>query len=149
MENPVNPGGCRLLGTAGSFRVVDPTAEGTRYPEVQFEVEPARVAAFRNVFGQTQGVPPTFVTAAEFSVFPLLIGDKRLGLDFSRVVHGDQMYEYRRPLIEGEKLTVRARIESIRSKGGTGFLTLVTDLVDEAGEVAVVARSTMIERGDP
>jgi hypothetical protein len=128
---------------------VDPAAEGTRYPELRFEVEPARVAKFREVFGQTQGVPPTYVTAAEFSVFPLVIGDGRLSLDFSRVVHGDEMYEYRRPLIEGEALTVRARIESIRSKGGTGFLTLVMDLVDEDGELAVVARSTMIERGDP
>ena len=138
-----------MRGAAGSFRVVDPSAEGTSYPEVSFEVEPARVQAFRKVFGLTQGVPPTFVTAAEFSVFPMLIGDEHLSLDFSKVVHGDQMYEYRRPLEEGEKLTVRARIESIRSRGGTGFLTLVMDLVDEAGEVAVVARSTMIERGDP
>jgi len=128
---------------------MDKAAEGTRYPEQRFEVEPARVARFREVFRQTQGVPPTFVTAAEFSVFPMVIGDERLSLDFAKVVHGDELYEYRRPLVEGETLLVRTRIESIRSKGATAFLTLVTDLVGEDGEVAVVARSTMVERGDP
>jgi acyl dehydratase len=128
--------------------VVEKAAEGTRYPELRFEVDPSRVAAFRAIFRQTQGVPPTFVTAAEFSVFPSVIGDERLRLDFARVVHGDESYEYRRPLVEGETLRVRTRIDSIRSRGATSFLTLVTDLVDEDGEVAVVARSTMIERGD-
>ncbi len=126
---------------------VDPAAEGTRYPDVTFEVSPERVAAFRQVFGQSHGVPPTFATAAEFAVFPFVIGDPGLALDFTRVIHGGQEYAYRRPLVEGETLTVRARIESIRVKGGNGFLTVATDLVGADGRVAVTARSTMIERG--
>jgi len=127
--------------------LVDPAAEGTRYPDVTFEVSPERVAAFRQVFGQSHGVPPTFATAAEFAVFPFVIGDPGLALDFTRVIHGGQEYAYRRPLVEGETLTVRARIESIRVKGGNGFLTVAMDLVGADGRVAVTARSTMIERG--
>jgi hypothetical protein len=126
---------------------VNPDAVGTRYPDVEFQVSPERVAAFRDVFGQAHGVPPTFATAAEFAVFPFVIGDRGLGLDFTRVIHGGQEYEHRRPLVEGETLTVRARIESIRIKGGTGFLTLATDLFGADGQIAVGARSTMIERG--
>ncbi|MDP9297682.1 MAG: MaoC family dehydratase N-terminal domain-containing protein [Actinomycetota bacterium] len=126
---------------------MDPAAEGTRYPDVTFEVSPERVAAFRQVFGQSHGVPPTFATAAEFAVFPFVIGDPGLALDFTRVIHSGQEYAYRRPLVEGETLTVRARIESIRVKGGNGFLTVATDLVGADGRVAVTARSTMIERG--
>ena len=87
------------------------------YPDVAFTIEPARVAAFREVFGQTEGVPPTFVTAAEFTVFPQVMGDPNLGLDFTRVVHGSQEYVYERPLREGETLAIRARIDAIRSKG--------------------------------
>jgi len=126
---------------------VDPAAEGTRYPDVTFEVSPERVAAFREVFGQTHGVPPTFATAAEFAVFPFVIGDPGLALDFTKVIHGGQEYAYRRPLVEGETLTVKARIESIRVRGGNGFLTVAMDLVGADGRVAVTARSTMIERG--
>ena len=126
---------------------VNPAAEGTRYPDVEFHVSPERVAAFREVFGQTHGVPPTFATAAEFAVFPFVIGDPGLALDFTRVIHGGQEYEHRRPLVEGETLTVRARIESVRVKGGNGFLTVVMDLVGADEQIAVTARSTMIERG--
>jgi acyl dehydratase len=125
---------------------MNPAAEGTVYPDVPFTVDPARVAAFRQVFGVTDGVPPTFVTAAEFSVFPVVISDPNLGLDFTRVLHGSQEYAYERPLREGETLSVRARIDSIRQKGDTGFLTVVMELRDDAGELVCTARSQMVER---
>jgi acyl dehydratase len=125
---------------------MNPAAEGTVYPDVAFTVDPGRVAAFREVFGQAEGVPPTFVTAAEFTVFPHVIGDPALALDFTRVVHGSQEYAYERPLREGETLTIRARIESIKTKGGSGFLTVVMDLRDADGALVCTARSQMIER---
>jgi len=128
---------------------VNPEAAGTTYPDVEFVVEPARVAAFREVFGQPSGVPPTFLTAAEFAVFPRVIADPALGLDFSRVLHGGQEYELLRPLREGETLTIRMRIDSIRVRAGRGFLVIAMDLFDEAGEPVARTRSTMIERGEP
>ena len=126
---------------------MDARAEGTIYPEVSFTVEPQRVAAFREVFGQTQGVPPTFPTAAEFMVLPTIVADPVLALDSTRVVHGSQEYLYGRPLVEGERLTIRSRIASVRVRGSTGLLTIEMELVDDAGETVVTARSTMVERG--
>lgn len=120
--------------------------EGKVYPPTIFEVTPERVAAFRAVFGQSDGVPPTFATAAEFAAFPPLIDDPELGLDFSRVLHASQEYEYHRPLREGETLTVNLHIDSIKMKGGNGFLSVVMDLVDDDGVTACTARSTLIER---
>jgi acyl dehydratase len=122
-------------------------AEGKAYEPVAFEVSKARVDAFHRMFGGPPGVPPTLLTAAEFSVFPSIIGDPDLGLDFSRVVHGSQEYEYRRPLQIGETLSVEARIASIRQKGGNGFLTIEMQMRDSNGAVAATSRSTMIERG--
>ena len=125
---------------------VNPEAEGTRYPDVEFVVDPERVRAFRAVFGQTEGVPPTFLTAAEFSVLPRVIDDPALGLDFSRVLHGGQSYELERPLREGETLTVRARIDSVRVRAGAAFMVIAMDLVDADDVPVAHARSTMIER---
>jgi acyl dehydratase len=127
---------------------VNPGAEGTVYPPVTFVVDPDRVAAFRAVFGQVEGVPPTFLTAAEFAVFPPILGDPRLELDFSRVLHGSQEYDHVRPIREGETLTVNARIEAIRAKGENAFMSVVMEMVDAEGATVAVARSTMIERGD-
>lgn len=125
---------------------MNPGAAGKTYPDVAFTVEPERVDAFRRVLGGTGGVPPTFVTAAEFEVMPRIVADPELELDFSRVLHGNQEYEYRRPLREGETLTVRSRIESIRQMGANAFLVIATELRDRDGDVVCVARSTMIER---
>lgn len=125
---------------------MDPSAEGTTYSDVRFVVEADRVAAFRAVFGIEAGVPPTFATAAEFTVLPEVLRDPRLGVDFSRVVHGSQEYIFERPLREGETLIVRARLASIKQKGGTGFLTVETQLLDEQERVVCTARSQMVER---
>ena len=127
---------------------VNPAAEGTTYEPVSFEITEERVRAFRELFGGPPGVPPTILTAAEFSQFPHIIGDPRLGLDFRRVVHGSQVYEYRRPLLLGETLSVEARIASIRKKGNNGFLVVEMVMRGADGAVAVIARSTMIERSD-
>jgi hypothetical protein len=127
---------------------VNAAAAGKVYPEQPFTVAPERVAAFRAVFGEVTGVPATFATAAEFTVIPQVVGDPEVGLDFGRVLHGSQGYEFRRPLREGETLSIRSRIESIREMGGNGFLMLVTELVEpDGGAVVCTARSTLIERG--
>lgn len=126
---------------------MNPDAEGKTYPESVLVVDPRRIAAFRRVVGGPDGVPPTFATVAEFIVFPQIVGDPELDLDLRRVLHGSQRYVHRRPFVEGEELTVRSRLDSIRFKGGNGFLAIVTELTGVDGEVACTATSTMIERG--
>jgi N-terminal half of MaoC dehydratase len=125
---------------------MNPSVVGKEYPPVTFTIDGERVAAFRNLFGEDRGVPVTFVTAAEFAVIPRIVDDPELGLDLSRVLHGNQEYELTRPLVEGETLQVRSRIESVRALGGNAFLVIATDLVGDDGRVACTARSTMIER---
>jgi N-terminal half of MaoC dehydratase len=133
-------------GGAGTVRAVNPEAEGKTYPAAAFLVEPERVAAFREIFGQTTGMPPTFLAVAEFEVMPTVIADPELGLDFPRVLHGAQEYELMRPAREGETLTVRARLDSIKVRSGTAFLVIAMDLFDDEGEPVARTRSTMIER---
>jgi acyl-CoA thioesterase FadM len=111
-----------------------------------FTVDPHRVDAFRHIFEEAEGVPATFATVAEFGVMPQIVADPELGLDFSRVLHGNQEYEFRRPLHEGETLQVRCRLGSIRVLGGNAFLVVVTELVEPDGDVVCTARSTLIER---
>lgn len=124
--------------------------EGKSYPPVRFVVDPEYVRRFAAAIGEEAGgVPPTFVTAPEILAgLAQVVGDPELGMDFTRVVHGGQEYEWRRALRIGEALEVRSTIEDIRAKGGHGFLTLRTEMRDEQGALVVLARSTLIERGE-
>ena len=127
---------------------MDPAAEGITYPDLRFTVDPDRVAAFARVVGQDEpGVPPTFLTAAEFTVIPRIVGDPRLALDFTRVVHGTQEYVLERPLRVGETLVLSPSLESVRVRAGTGFLTIRVDVRDATGAPVGTARAMMIERG--
>jgi MaoC dehydratase-like protein len=125
---------------------MNPAAAGKTYPAMTFTVDAERVASFRKIFGESEGVPATFATVAEFAVMPEIVADPELGLDLSRVLHGNQEYEFQRPLQEGETLQVRCRLGSIRVLGGNAFLVLVTELVETGGDVVCSARSTLIER---
>jgi acyl dehydratase len=92
-------------------------------------------------------VPPTFATAPEHAAgLTNVIADAELGLDLSKVLHGEQEYEWIRPMRFGESLTAETVIESIRGRGAMRFVTLRTLLRDEAGETVVVGRSTLIVR---
>ena len=128
---------------------MNPAAQGKVYPPARFVVEPARVAAFAALFGQPDGVPPTFAAAAEFAVIPQVAADPDLAMDFTRVLHGSQEYEHHRPMRMGETLTVTTQIESVRLKGANGFLTLLTRITDASDEPVCTARSSMVERGGP
>lgn len=122
--------------------------EGKEYPALSFVVEDEHVRRFAAAVGDDGTfVPPTFVTAPEFAAgLTQVVADGELGLDLARVVHGEQGYDWSRPVRIGETLTVRSTIESIRAKGGMELLTLRTEMRGADGELVVVGRSTLIVR---
>jgi hypothetical protein len=124
--------------------------EGKTYPEISFRVDEDHVRRFAAAVGDDGAfVPPTFFTAPEIlSGLDRVVADEELGLDFARVVHGDEEFQWRRAVRVGETLQVQTVVESIRAKGGHEFLVLRTDMRDAAGEEVVVTRSTMIVRGN-
>ncbi|MEX0753644.1 MAG: MaoC family dehydratase N-terminal domain-containing protein [Actinomycetota bacterium] len=126
-------------------------AEGKTYPPVTLVVDPARVEHFAHSVGAAglPGVPPTFATAGEFTAFPDIVDDPELGLHFARVLHGEQEYEWFRPFVPGETITITSHIAQIRQRGPLGFCTIESELRDEAGELVVRAVCTFLERGEP
>jgi acyl dehydratase len=120
---------------------------GKTYPPQALTLDAGRVAAFAAAVGHPGGgVPPTFATALEHAALPSVVGDPELGLDYSRVVHGEQEYEWGRPMKVGETLSAEVAIESIRAKGGLEMLTIRTDMRDGGGRTVVIARTTLIVR---
>ena len=52
--------------------------------------------------------PPTFAFVLTHKAMAAAMFDPDLGLDYSRVVHGEQAFEYRRPLVAGDEVVVTA-----------------------------------------
>jgi acyl dehydratase len=68
-------------------------------------------------------------------------------LDYSRVVHGDQRFEYSRPIIAGDELIARVRIDAIRSVAGNDMITTKAELSTTDGEHVVTSYSLLVARG--
>jgi acyl dehydratase len=92
--------------------------------------------------------PPTFAVIVAFRGLDTIVEDPDLGLDYSRVVHGDQRFSYRRPLRAGDRVTATAVVETVRSVGGNDILGVRCDLATEDGEPVGSAWSTLVARGE-
>ena len=92
--------------------------------------------------------PPTFLTVLGFRFSgggPM--ADPDLGLDYSRVVHGEQSFALHRPVRAGDRLVSRQRIDDIRDAGSNELIALVGEVTTESGEAVATLRSTIVSRG--
>ena len=90
--------------------MVNPDIQGKRYPRTRpYIVGLEKLREFSAAtFGNTADgfvVPPTFPIAIQEHSLSLVIADPEAGLDFSRVVHGEQRFIYERQLAPGDELT--------------------------------------------
>jgi acyl dehydratase len=90
--------------------------------------------------------PPTFAFAITFKAAEEVIEDPQLGLDYDRVVHGDQKSAYTRPARAGDRLTVTSTIETIKSLAGNDIVDIRGEVRDEAGEHVVTAWTKLVAR---
>jgi acyl dehydratase len=137
---------------------------GKEYPPVRYEVGREKLREFAIAVGETDPVyhdeqaakaaghpdlpaVPTFPVVLGHRAGAAVIGDPELGLDYSRVVHGEQRFAYRRPPRAGDRLLAAARVAAIESKGHHELLTIATGITTEEGEPVCQATSLLISRG--
>lgn len=106
------------------------------------DVEAARALGHGDVIA-----PPTFAFVPAFRAMAGVMGDPALGLDFSRVVHGEESFAYVRPIQAGDELVVHSEIEAIESRGRNEFLTLRQDVLTAEGERVATTRAVTVSRG--
>jgi acyl dehydratase len=63
------------------------------------------------------------------------------------VVHGEQRFEYSRPILAGDVVTAQATISDIRDAGRNVMLSTQTEIRTLEGELVCTAHSTLVERG--
>jgi len=91
--------------------------------------------------------PPTFPFVISMKAMAAAMFDPELGLDYSRVVHGEQRFSYTRPVVAGDSLVCVSSIDSIRSAAGNDLITVRGEISTESGEHVVTTFSTIVSRG--
>ncbi|HXY70924.1 MAG TPA: MaoC family dehydratase N-terminal domain-containing protein [Actinomycetota bacterium] len=137
---------------------------GKEYPPLTMEVDREAVERFADAIGEDGAVfhdaaaakvagfpeqlaPPTFPTRMQIAVSASVAADPELGLDYTRVVHGEQAFEWLRPVHVGDVLTAMPRIADVRARGPLEFVVVESEIRDAAGEVVLRARTTLLSRG--
>ena len=92
--------------------------------------------------------PPTFPVIVAMAAAQSIVDDPALGVDYSRVVHGDQRFAYSRPVRAGDSLVCVSTVEEARTMAGMDFLTTRTEVTTEAGEAVVSVWSRLVVRGE-
>ena len=146
--------------------MVNTQAQGKKYPATDpYLVGREKIREFANavqstnpmnldVFAaQTAGytdiiAPPTFAVVIQERSLKTVLSDKEVGIDFSRVVHGDQRFIHARPIVAGDELISELEISSIKSLAGNFMVTFETKIFDAAKELVCTAISTLVVRGD-
>lgn len=92
--------------------------------------------------------PPTFLTTIGLSLRgPNPISDPDVGVDYSRVVHGEQRFVHHRPVYPGDVLTSNTTITDIRSVGSNEILSMEMEIRTTNGELVCTAYNTVVSRG--
>ncbi len=118
------------------------TAIGETGP-LHHDAEAARSAGYANVVA-----PPTFAIVLGLDALDAVIADADSGLDYARIVHSDQGFEYRRPIVAGDLLTATVSVTAVKVLMGNTVLTASTEVADAAGETVVVLSSTLVSRAE-
>jgi acyl dehydratase len=92
--------------------------------------------------------PPTFPVVVTMATSRQIVDDPELGVDYSRVVHGDQRFAYTRPVVAGDALICVNSVDEITSRGGHDFLTTRTEVSTQGGEPVVTVWSKLVVRGE-
>lgn len=107
------------------------------------DVEAARAAGHADLVA-----PPTFPVVIQELTLQQLLADPSAGIDFSRVVHGNQQFTYTRSVVAGDELRATLTVTSVKTLGAHSMVTSETQIVDVDDKHVVTAISTLVVRGD-
>jgi acyl dehydratase len=144
----------------------DPAFAGRTYPPSPVHtVSAAKIAEFARATGAPSPLhtdqetarsaghadvvaPPTFLVSLAQDTEAQYVQDPAAGIDFSRVVHGEESFTLHRPVVAGDRLVPTLTVESVRAAGGHAMVTTRVVLADEAGAEVAAVRSMLVVRGD-
>src|SRR4051794_37449389 len=118
-------------------------AEAINSPDpVHQDPEAARALGYPDVIA-----PPTLAVIIAQRSEAQLIGDPNAGIDYARVVHGEERFVHHRPIVAGDLLVATLSVDKIGTAGKLTMVSTRVEIADEKGEPVTTATSTIVVRG--
>jgi acyl dehydratase len=129
--------------------MINPDSVGRTFDSADLvTVTQSEIDAFAGLIGEadTRIAPPTFSIRITLSQFESILTKPEIGVDWARLVHGDQKFEIYRPVIAGDIFKCSATIETLRVAAGNEIISVRSDL-HNGSELVVSTWSTLVVRG--
>lgn len=145
---------------------VNPDLQGKVYPpEGSYEVGREKIREFADAIGHDDPIchseaaaqkagypdlvaPPTFAVVIAQKASARVILDPEAGIDFSRVVHGEQKLTHHRPLHAGDVIATTTHVDTVRMMAGNAMVTMRDELADADGNPVCTATSMLVVRAE-
>jgi len=137
---------------------IDKSLIGVWGPEGTMRIELGKIREFAKAVkddnaayrGDTPVAPPTFLMTIAHWIGDLGQTRSAVKLDYRRLLHGEQDFEYVKPIRAGDVLTFRSRTKEVFEKQGKRggkmlFIIGETEYKNQRGEVVAYTRNTAIE----
>jgi acyl dehydratase len=137
------------------------------FPIVRYEVSRAKIAEYVAAIGDANPLhndplsaqeagyrdivaPPTFAAVFSSTPFRRALADPewvaRSTIDPSRILHGEQRYEFTRPVMPGDRLLVQCIVSEVVEKERFVLLRMAQCVDDEHGERVLDGTMTLVLR---
>lgn len=108
---------------------------------VHLDVAAARKAGYPDLVA-----PTTFPAVLQDAGMQLFLADS--GIELSHIVHGEESFDYVRPIVAGDELGAELEITSVKMLGSNAMVSAETRITDAKGELVLTAGATLVVRGD-
>ncbi|WP_298801334.1 MaoC family dehydratase N-terminal domain-containing protein [uncultured Pseudokineococcus sp.] len=126
---------------AGSATVLGGPLATADVPAVHTDAAAARALGHADVVA-----PPTFAVVLAQRSDARFLADPAAGVDFSRVVHGEQSFTHHRPVVVGDRLVTTLHVDGVRVAAGNAIVTTRNEIATEGGEPVCTATSVLVVR---
>ncbi|MDQ6934978.1 MAG: MaoC family dehydratase N-terminal domain-containing protein [Actinomycetota bacterium] len=130
---------------------VDSSLVGRTFaPTPPYDVTSERVAEFaaatQTSYTDGDPAPVTFPIVVAFAAMQQLMSDPAVGIELSHVIHGEQRFEYTRPVLVGDILTARLSVERLRQVAGVDIISTSSAISDSEDALVCTARASLVHR---
>jgi len=135
--------------------VLNPSVVGKTYPPMGYDVNVRKIHEYAKATKNPSPIyavpryeidklpeklqaPPCFAVVAQSDIFDYILNDKDIGIDYPKMLHGSQEFEFFHPIYSGDHLVTVGKILNIDDKHN--FEQLDLELITKNQDNVIVTR---------